>query len=95
MCDFHYGKRSLHLGRFVLCGTALKTVAGACSVVLLSLWLASPFSAQELIEPDAFGPDGLVAFIETNELDVQAVVVKRLHHDASLTGHFDMAIMAR
>ncbi len=32
--------------------------------------------------PDAFGPDGLVAFIETNELDVQAVVVKRLPRDA-------------
>ncbi len=44
--------------------------------------------------PDAFGPDGLVAFIETNELDVQTVVVKRLPR-ASLTGHCDMAIMAR
>lgn len=28
--------------------------------------------------PDAFGPDGLVAFIEANELDLQTVVVKRL-----------------
>jgi len=28
--------------------------------------------------PDAFGPDGLVAFIETDELDVQTVVVRRL-----------------
>jgi len=28
--------------------------------------------------PDAFGPDGLVAFIETDELDVETVVVKRL-----------------
>ena len=28
--------------------------------------------------PDAFGPDGLVAFIERNELDVQTVVVRRL-----------------
>ena len=28
--------------------------------------------------PDAFGPDGLVAFIETNELDVQTVTVKRI-----------------
>ena len=65
-----------------MCGGALKTVAGACSVVLLSWWLASPFSAQELIEPDGFGPDGLVAFIETNELDVQTVVVKRLSRDA-------------
>lgn len=28
--------------------------------------------------PDAFGPNGLVAFIETSELDVETVVVKRL-----------------
>lgn len=28
--------------------------------------------------PEAFGPDGLVAFIEANELDLQTVVVKRL-----------------
>ena len=28
--------------------------------------------------PDAFGPDGLVAFIERNEMDVQTVVVKRV-----------------
>ncbi len=28
--------------------------------------------------PDAFGPDGLVAFIERNELDVETVVVRRL-----------------
>lgn len=28
--------------------------------------------------PSAFGPDGLVAFIEQDDLDVQTVVVKRL-----------------
>jgi len=28
--------------------------------------------------PSAFGPDGLVAFVERNDLDVQTVVVKRL-----------------
>ena len=28
--------------------------------------------------PDAFGPDGMVAFIETNELGVQTVVVRRV-----------------
>lgn len=32
--------------------------------------------------PDAFGPDGLVAFVETKELDVQTVVVKRIAIDA-------------
>ncbi len=28
--------------------------------------------------PDAFGPDGLAAFIELDELDVASVVVRRL-----------------
>ena len=28
--------------------------------------------------PDAFGPDGLAAFIETDEFDVETVVVRRL-----------------
>ena len=28
--------------------------------------------------PDAFGPDGLAAYIETDEMDVPRVVVKRL-----------------
>ena len=28
--------------------------------------------------PSAFGPDGLVAFVQSNDLDVQTVVVKRL-----------------
>ena len=31
--------------------------------------------------PTAFGPDGLMAFVETNELDVQMVVVKRVVSD--------------
>ncbi|MCZ0934993.1 MAG: hypothetical protein OXJ54_07410 [Gemmatimonadetes bacterium] len=33
--------------------------------------------------PDAFGPGGLVAFIERDELDVQSVVVKRLPPDVN------------
>ena len=33
--------------------------------------------------PDAFGPDGLVAFMERNELGVQTVVVKRVVADGS------------
>lgn len=28
--------------------------------------------------PDAFGPNGLTAFIELNDLDVASVVVRRL-----------------
>ena len=36
------------------------------------------YPAGETALPTAFGPDGLVAFVETNELDVQTVVVKRI-----------------
>ena len=28
--------------------------------------------------PDAFGPDGLVAFVELDELDIPSIVVRRL-----------------
>ena len=35
-------------------------------------------AADATAMPSAFGPDGLVAFIETNELGVNTVVVKRL-----------------
>ena len=31
--------------------------------------------------PDAFGPDGLAAFIERDEFDVTSVVVRRLSSD--------------
>ena len=34
--------------------------------------------SDEFVIPDAFGPNGLTAFIETDELDVPRVVVKRL-----------------
>jgi len=36
------------------------------------------YLAGAVAMPDAFGPGGLVAFIERNELDVQTVVVRRL-----------------
>ena len=36
------------------------------------------YPAGAMAIPDAFGPDGLVAFIERNELDVQTVVVRRV-----------------
>jgi len=35
-------------------------------------------SAEGASIPDAFGPDGLAAYIEVDELDVQRVVVRRL-----------------
>lgn len=36
------------------------------------------FSLEETPMPGAFGPGGLVAFVETDELDVPTVIVKRL-----------------
>ena len=36
------------------------------------------FAAGSTALPEAFGPDGLVAFVETDDLDVPYVVVKRL-----------------
>ena len=36
------------------------------------------FPAGQLKMPDAFGPDGLVAFIETDEFDVPVIAVRRL-----------------
>ena len=36
------------------------------------------FSANEMSMPGAFGPDGLAAFVEVDELGVQTVVVRRL-----------------
>ena len=50
MCDFRYAMRSSRLGEFISHGAAVKAMGGACSVVLGSLWLASPACAQEIIE---------------------------------------------
>ena len=36
------------------------------------------FPAEQLQMPDAFGPDGLVAFVETDEFDVPVITVRRL-----------------
>ena len=36
------------------------------------------FPAGQLKMPDAFGPDGLVAFIETDKFDVPVITVRRL-----------------
>lgn len=36
------------------------------------------FAPEATHMPSAFGPDGLVAFVERNDLDVQTVIVKRL-----------------
>ena len=39
------------------------------------------FAAGTTAMPDAFGPDGLAAFIERDEFDVASVVVRRLPAD--------------
>ena len=36
------------------------------------------FAPEETTLPGAFGPAGLVAFVETDEYDVATIVVKRL-----------------
>ena len=36
--------------------------------------------AGQIKMPDAFGPDGLAAFIETDEFDVPVITVRRLPH---------------
>ena len=40
------------------------------------------YPAGAVALPDAFGPDGLAAFIEKDEMDVETVVVKRLRRSA-------------
>lgn len=52
--------------------------AGAIDVLTPEGLYAGTFPAGSLALPDAFGPDGLVAFIERDEFDVPTVVVKRL-----------------
>ena len=36
------------------------------------------FAADEIEMPNAFGPDGLVAYVELDELDIPSIVVRRL-----------------
>ena len=39
------------------------------------------FAPEETTLPRAFGPGGLVAFVETDEYDVATIVVKRLRDE--------------
>ncbi|NJD21035.1 MAG: 6-bladed beta-propeller [Gemmatimonadetes bacterium] len=54
------------------------TEPGAIDVLTPAGQYAGTFAAGSMELPAAFGPDGLVAFIERDELDVPTVVVKRL-----------------
>ncbi len=52
--------------------------AGPIDVVTPDGRYLGTFPDGALALPDAFGPDGLVAFVETDEFDVPTVVVRRL-----------------
>ena len=54
------------------------TEPGPIDVLTPAGLYAGTFGQGEIALPRAFGPDGLVAFVETDELDVPTVVVKRL-----------------
>lgn len=45
------------------------------------------YPAGAIALPDAFGPDGLTAFIERDEMDVETVVVKRLRRSVGQENH--------
>ena len=51
---------------------------GAIDVLSPTGEYAGTFPAGSITLPDAFGPEGLVAFIERDEMDVESVVVRRL-----------------
>ena len=52
--------------------------AGPIDVLTMDGRYIGTYPAGEVAWPAAFGPDGLVAFIERDEMDVRYVVVKRL-----------------
>ena len=54
------------------------TEPGPIDVVTPDGRYVGTFPAGRLAMPDAFGPDGLVAFIETDEFDVPLITVRRL-----------------
>ncbi|MXW17180.1 MAG: hypothetical protein F4123_04005 [Gemmatimonadetes bacterium] len=51
---------------------------GPIDVLTMDGRYVGTYPAGVAVMPAAFGPEGLVAFIETDELGVDAVVVKRL-----------------
>lgn len=51
---------------------------GAIDVLALDGRYVGTLAAGQLEMPDAFGPDGLAAFVETDEFDVPVITVRRL-----------------
>ncbi len=56
--------------------------AGPIDVLTMDGRYVGTYPAGAIALPDAFGPDGLAAFIEQDEMDVETVVVKRLRRSA-------------
>lgn len=54
------------------------TEAGPIDILTSDGRYMGTFQSDQTAMPDAFGPDGLAAFIELDELDVPTVVVRRL-----------------
>ena len=55
---------------------------GPIDVLTIDGRYVGTYPAGTVALPDAFGPDGLAAFIEQDEMDVETVVVKRLRRSA-------------
>ena len=51
---------------------------GAIDVVTADGGYVGTFATEATALPDAFGPDGMAAFIELDEFDVASVVLRRL-----------------
>lgn len=51
---------------------------GPIDVLTMDSEYIGPYPACAIQMPDAFGPDELVAFVETDDLDVETVVVRWL-----------------
>ena len=54
------------------------TLPGPIDVIGSEGRYSGTFPVGQLEMPDACGPDGLVAFIETDEFDVPVITVRRL-----------------
>ncbi len=57
------------------------TEPGPIDVLALDGRYIGTFPAGRLAMPDAFGPDGLAAFLETDEFEVPVITVRRLPHN--------------
>lgn len=61
--------------------------AGPIDVLTMDGRYVGTYPAGAVALPDAFGPDGLAAFVEQDEMGVETVVVKRLRRSARQENH--------